>query len=147
MGENPTAIDRKLIFILSFLFVFCVASLVVGTCLNSTAAFTISGASLTFFVGFFAVGILDYKIGGVQITLEKRVSNLEQENKELQTAATALIKSLYTISKGAEGYGGPSEEHYSLVSEYLKPLGHLIAPNILKEVDADLAKFAGQNNT
>lgn len=137
--------NKKLLFIPSFLFLFCIASLVAGFCLNSTAAFTISGGSLTFFVVLYAVGILDCKIGGSQITLEKRVDTLEHTNTELQTIVTALFKAFYLLSDAASRLGGPSEQRRKLALEYLQTINHLIAPDVQKQVDADIAKLAPKN--
>lgn len=132
---------KSLIFILSFLLLLCVASFIVGTQLNSAAAFALSGAALLPFVGIFAVGVLDYKVGGNQLTLEKRVNNLEQENTDLRESVTALLKSIYVMAHGAGIWDGPTEHHNKLISGYLAPIEHLIDPNIQDQVNADIAKF------
>ena len=139
--------DKKLKFILGFLFLFCVASFIAGVSLNSSAAFALSGASLLPFVGIFAVGVLDYKVGGTQLTLEKRVQGLEQENTELRKSVTALLKSLYVTYHAAGHWDCPTEDHDRLFSEYLLPITHLVAPGVKEQVDADIAKFMQQEKT
>lgn len=132
--------SKPLTFILGFLLVLCVASFIAGYQLNSAAAFTLSGAALLPFVGVFAVGVLDYKVGGSQLTLERRVNSLEKENIELKEVVTALVKSIYVMADGASRWDGPPEHHYDLVGEYLEPIKHLVAPNIKESVTADIAK-------
>ena len=132
---------KSLIFILSFLLLLTVASFIVGTQLNSAAAFALSGTALLPFVGIFAVGVLDYKVGGNQLTLEKRVNNLEQENTDLRESVSALLKSIYVMAHGASIWDGPTEHHNKLISDYLAPIEHLIDPNIQHQVNADIAKF------
>lgn len=119
----------------------CVASFIAGVQLNSGAAFGLSGAALLPLVGIFAVGVLDYKVGGTQLTLEKRVQGLEQQNTELQKSVTALLKSIYVMSHGASIWDGPTEHHHKLLSEYLLPISHLISQGAKEQADADIAKF------
>jgi hypothetical protein len=132
---------------LSFLFVLCVASFIAGSYLNSTAAFSLSGLALTFFVGIFAVGVLDYKIGGAQLSLERRVNTLEQENTDLKISVTALLKSIYVMSHGASIWDGPTENHRKLLSEYLQPITHLVPPGTEEQVNADISKFTPPEKT
>lgn len=132
---------KQLTFILTFLLLLCAASFAAGVYLNSSAAFALSGLSLTFFAGIFAVGVLDYKVGGSQLSLEKRVNSLELENTDLRESVAALLKSIYVMSHGASCWDGPSDNHNKLVSEYLAPINHLVAPNIKDQVNADIAKF------
>jgi hypothetical protein len=133
--------NKPLVFILSFLFVLCIVSFIVGTQLNSTAAFTLAGTALLSFVGIFAVGVLDYKVGGNQLTLERRVNSLEEENTELKESVTALLKSIYVMAHGASIWDGPTEHHNKLISDYLAPIKHLVDPNIQDQVNSDISKL------
>jgi ribosomal protein S13 len=134
--------DKKLMFILSFLFVICAASFIAAATLNSSTAFMLCLGALTFFVAIFAVGVLDYRVGGTQITLDKRVGTLEHENTELKELVTALGKCFYALSDGASRLGGPSEQHFKLVSEYMKPISHLLTADVRKQVQTDISKFS-----
>jgi hypothetical protein len=147
MSKGPMTTNKGLLFILIFLFVFCIVSLAIGAQLNSTAAFTISGGSLTFFVAIYASEVLGLTITGAHISLQKRVDTLENENKELKKVATALIKSLYTLADSAGRLDGPLEEHKALVSKYLAPISHLIEPNVLEQVTADIAQIDKQRSS
>ena len=129
---------KPLTSILSFLLALCVASFAVGVYLNSAAAFALSGAALLPFVGIFAVGVLDYKVGGNQLTLEKRVNSLERENTELKEAATALLKSIYVLSHEKTPFDGPSVEQYRLIDQYLSPIKHLVIGDVKASVDSDV---------
>jgi hypothetical protein len=136
--EVVPAMKKPLTFILSFLLVICVASLIVGAQLNSASAFALSSAALVFFVAIFVVGVLDYKIGGSQVTLERRVGSLEKENTELKTSVTALLKSLYAVADGASRWDGVPKHHHDLIDKYLEPINHLIPLNIKEQVKADI---------
>lgn len=138
--------NKPLTFILGFLLVLCVASFIAGYQLNSAAAFALAGAALLPFVGVFAVGVLDYKVGGSQLTLEKRVNSLEKENTELKESVTALLKSIYVMAHGASIWDGPTENHNKLISDYLAPIKHLVDPNIQDQVNADISKFMPPEN-
>lgn len=139
--------NKPLIFILSFLLLLCVTSLIIGAKLDSASAFALSGAALLPFVGIFAVGVLDYKVGGSQLTLEKRVNSLEKESTELKEAVTALLKSLYVLEHGSSLWEGTTEKHYELVSLYLKPIEHLISGDVRAKVISDMSKFHDNSNT
>lgn len=122
--KNPLA------FMLSFLFLLCVASFIAGVSLNSGAAFWLSSAALLPFVAIFAVGVLDYRVGGSQLTLERRVNSLEEENTELKRSVTALLRSMYVLSSDETPIAGPSKEQYRLIDNYLSPIKHLIDGDI-----------------
>ena len=131
--------NKSLIFILGVLFIFCVSAFAVGALKNSNAAFVLSGAALLPFVGIFAVGVLDYKVGGNQLTLEKRINDVEVENKELKNAVTSLLEAIYVVARGSSGFGGMLPEHYELIEKYLQPINHQISRNskdiVIKEVE------------
>lgn len=129
---------NPLIFILLFLFLLCVASFIAGVKLDSGAAFALSGAALLPFVGIFAVGVLDYKVGGSQLTLEKRVNSLEKENTELKESVTALLKAIYVLGHAETPIGGPSCEQYNLIDQYLSPIKHLVIGDVKASVDRDI---------
>lgn len=133
--------SKPLIFLLSFLLILCTAAFIAGYQLNSASAFALSGAALLPFVGVFAVGVLDYKVGGSQLTLERRMNSLEKENTELKEVVTALLKSLYALEHGSSLWEGTTDKHYDLVSQYLKPISHLFPSDIKEQVVADMSKF------
>lgn len=132
------SVSKPLIFILAFLLVFSCASFTAGTYLNSAAAFTLAGAALLPFVGIFAVGVLDYKVGGHQLTLEKRVNSLEKENTELKESVTALAKSIYMVSSENAPAFGFNHTAGGLLEKYLAPINHLIEGDIKATVEEDL---------
>lgn len=131
----------QLTIILLFLSFLCLSAFAVGTYLDSTAAFALSAAALLPLVGIFAVGVLDYKVGGSQLTLEKRVNSLEQENTELKKVVTALLKSQHVIVHGTSIFAGVTDKHHALISKYLQPIEHLIDEDIKKKVAEDLEKI------
>jgi hypothetical protein len=133
--------NKPLIFILAFLLVFSCSSFAAGVYLNSAAAFTLSGAALLPFVGIFAVGVLDYKVGGNQLTLEKRVNSLEKENTELKESVTALAKSIYMVSSENAPAFGFNHASGGLLDKYLAPVNHLINGDIKATVEEDLEKL------
>lgn len=138
--------NKPLTFILGFLLVLCVASFTAGIQLNSAAAFGLCGVSLLPLVALYAAGVLGYKVGGSQLSLEATVHNLEQQQEELRKSVSALLKSMHVISHGASIWDGLTENHNKLISDYLAPIKHLIDPNIQDQVNADISKFMPPEN-
>ena len=132
--------NKPLIFILIFLGVLCVASFIAGVNLNSAAAFALSSLALLAFVAIFAVGVLDYKVGGNQLTLEKRVGTLEKENTELKESVTALLKTIYFVNSPEMPIDGLSAKHHAIIEQYLKPVKHLITEDVEALVNNDIKK-------
>lgn len=137
---------KSLIFILSFLFLLCVAAFAAGFYLNSASAFALSSAALVFFVAIFSVGVLDYKIGGNQVTLEKRVGSLEKENTELKQSVTALAKAIYMVSSENAPAFGFNRAQFKLVDDTLAPINHLIDGDIKAAAEEDLKKVIYHDN-
>tara|TARA_R110001599_G_scaffold171353_1_gene362250 strand:- start:256894 stop:257331 length:438 start_codon:yes stop_codon:yes gene_type:complete len=133
---------KPLTLILWFLFAFCCLSFVTAAYLNSSGAFTLSGVALLLFIGIFAVGVLDYKVGGNQLTLEKRVNTLEKENTELKDSVTALAKSIYMISSENAPVYGFDHATDGLLDKYFAPVNHLIEGDIKATVEEDLKRLA-----
>lgn len=129
---------KSLALILSFLTLICIASFIAGAYLNSAAAFGLSTVSLCLFVAIFAVEVLEYKIGGHQVTIEKRLGSLEKDNIELKEAVTSLLKSIYLLSHPNTPIGGPSQEMHQLIDKYLAPIKHLILEDVKVTVELDL---------
>lgn len=110
-----------LIFVLVLVFVAGVFAFIAGVSLNSGAAFTLAGISLSLFVAIYAVGILGYRAGGGGISLEvdHRLSNLEQSRDELKKVATSLSKALHVVIAKSGGLSGMHNDHVRLIEKYL----------------------------
>jgi len=138
--------DKKLLVILSFLAILCSSAFAAGVYLNSSAAFALSGVALLPLVGIFAVGVLDYKVGGNQLTLEKRFQDVEQSNKELKYVVVSLSKAMFVIARGSSGFGGMLDEHYTLVENYLEPIKHHLPDNIKQDVISEVERIYNEHN-
>ena len=129
---------KALSIILAFLLVMCLAAFTAGIILNSAAAFGLSGVALIPLVALYAAGVLGYKVGGSQLSLEAKVHNLETEEAELRAAVSALVKSLYVIQDGSGKMGGGPASHQNLIDRYLTPVDHLMSANLREQVMAEL---------
>ncbi|HMW40733.1 MAG TPA: hypothetical protein PKD57_15100 [Saprospiraceae bacterium] len=129
---------RNLLAIIAFLLIFLCVSFYVGCALNSAPAFAVCVATLLPLVAIYCVGVLDYKVGGSQLSLEPRVHNLEEQTAELQKVSTALLKALYLVADGAPRMGGVPNKHNDLLNDYLKDIAHLVDSDVRNKVEADI---------
>lgn len=138
--------NRHLLVLVSFCVAVFVASFYVAITKDSAPAYSLSVVSFVCVVALYAAGVLGYKVGGSQLSLEAKVNNLEQQNTELKEAVTALLKSLYVLEHGSSLWEGTTEKHYALVSKYLEPISHLVSDNVREQVVSDMAKFREETN-
>jgi hypothetical protein len=129
---------KSLAAILAFLLAMCLSAFAAGVFLNSAGAFGLSGAALIPLVALYAAGVLGYKVGGSQLSLEAKVHNLETEKEELKLAVSALVKSLYVIQDGAGRMDGGPSSHQDLIKQYLAPVDHLMSANLYEQVMSDI---------
>ena len=140
-------INKRLIFILSFLGLLCSLSFAAGVYLDSAAAFALSGIVVLPFFAIYVVGVLDYKVGGTQLNLEKRVGHLETTNTELRKIISALVKAAIVNKATAGMLGGASRRHVDLLNEQFESIAEHIDPseldvvnNQLKNIDEQIQK-------
>ena len=129
----------KSIFLFAFIFVVFVLAFFKGFYDNSTPAYSLAVPAFICFVAVYAAEILGYQVGGAQLSLQKRVTSLEQENTELKTVAKALWKSIYALDKGDSFYGNDAAQNHSLVDQYLASIREFVDPGLQAEVAADRA--------
>jgi hypothetical protein len=58
-----------------------------------------------------------------------------------------LFKALYVLSDAAGRVGGPSERSRKRVFDYLKPISHLLPPDIQKQLESETAQLAKEDQT
>lgn len=106
------------------------------------APYALAVVSFACFVALYAVGVLDYKVGGRHISLEPKVQSLENSNTELKKSITALLKSLYVLSHADTPIDGPSKNQHWLIDHYLSSISHLIPDDAKAEVNRDMNVIA-----
>jgi hypothetical protein len=120
--------------------VIFLATLYRGLCADSAAILSFSGASLFAFLAFYAVGVLGYKVGGQHISLEATLHNLAQEQEQLKTVSTALLKSIYVVAANGGALSGMPRTHEELITKYLSQAAKFIEPGakeaVLEEIKA-----------
>lgn len=126
-----------LTIILIFLFLVFILFGYVGITTNSTPAYTIACSALAFLVALWAVGILDYKIGGATISLQKEVKALAQDNKELRLITTTLVKTIFAVMDASYRVGGPTKEHENLTSKYIDSISKYLDVDIIEQWNKD----------
>jgi len=99
---------------------------------SSAAAYTFAVVPFIAFFALFAVGVLEYKVGGATISLESKVQDLERQNTELSEAIRALVSCIVVVEDGASRYNGPGKVHEKLMSEYLETISKHFEPGFIE---------------
>lgn len=85
-----------------------------------------------------AVEVLGYRIGGQYITLEKDLSDLQQEQVKLKLISTTLVKAIFTVMDGSYRTGGPTEGHEKLTDKYIESISKFLDPDIIEQWNKDI---------
>ena len=145
MTTNKVKIMNKLSLAIILIFLFLVFLIFgyVGIVQQSTPAYSLAGSALVFLVALWAVGILDYKIGGATISLEKEVKALAQDNKELRIITTTLVKTIFAVMDASYRVGGPTKEHENLTAKYIDSISKYLDADIIKQWNKDYDSMHG----
>jgi methyl-accepting chemotaxis protein len=78
-------------------------------------------------------------IEGLTEQMTQAQKNADQAKQELSQVASNLVKMAYVIALGAQGTGGPTEEHMKMMAEYAKAIEQL-NPNMREELKKEFEK-------
>jgi outer membrane murein-binding lipoprotein Lpp len=90
--------------------------------------------------------LLGWKVGGSQLSLEKQVNQLAEENKNLEAIVDALIKSTVVMIDGVRLFDGPTPGHIELLGKIMGRVVPLATPGIVDQAIADLEKAKSDAN-
>jgi methyl-accepting chemotaxis protein len=71
--------------------------------------------------------------------IEVILARVQQAGEQIQRVASNLVKIGYVIALGAQGYGGPAEEHMKMIAEYARAIEEL-NPNMQEELKREFEK-------
>lgn len=131
---------KKWIFIL-FLFVSTIASFLVAYKANSTPAFSLTIVCFIAFSVIYIVEVLDYKIGGQHLSLEKRINELQVEQKELKNITSSLLKIIYISLDSSRRWGGSQPEHQELLKKHMDSLSKYFESDLEENIQKDLEQI------
>lgn len=138
---KPTSAKVQAIALLLFLLAVFGISFYTAITKESTLAYSFATIVFLCLFALCASEFLQYKVDTQLVSLSREVTNLEQQNKELRSAVSALLKTLYVIEHGSSVWSGVTESHWRLIDGYLEPIQHLVAGNPKAEAAGDIAKL------
>lgn len=141
--QSALLVARKILTLQNLLLVACVAVFVISFYAayqsNSTGAYALASISFLAFFAAYCVGVLDYKVGGSQIALEKKVQDLQQGEEELKKIVNTLLRISLVVAEGARRFGGPREKHRAIIERHIKTIEHLVEPNFMAKTMDEVA--------
>jgi len=100
-------------------------------------SYYLTGLSLILFVLVFLLVALDYRILGKQISIEPRIEEIENKQKELKEIATTLSKSILLTVYEASRYGGASTEGIKHIENYIKRIEKYVPETNILEIEQE----------
>lgn len=82
--------------------------------------------------------MLDFRISGANVAVEKAKSELYAARADVVEIANTLVKMSAIVADGSGRYGGFPEVHKAKVNEYIRNLRALLSDDIDRQVDADV---------
>ena len=129
-------------FLIIFLFLSTIVSfLFVYNYQTQAAAYYLAIVSLVLFVLVAGLEVLNYRIGGQFLTIEKRINDVAAEQEEVKLLAIAAYQALHVLADGSSRWGGSSKEHIELMKKYLDPISKHLPENTIEEVNTDIAEI------
>jgi len=90
--------------------------------------------NILLFVVIYCVSILDYRITGSNIGIEKAVKEINVSRKEIEDIAVSLFKVAHILADGTGRMGGMPDEHKNKILSIQEEMGKYINPNLSKDV-------------
>lgn len=97
--------------------------------------------NLLIFVAIYCVSILQYKITGTNLGIEKAIQEINTSKREISQVAETLIKMSAVMADGAGSWGGPSKYHKQQIKKYKESLQDYISPDLDKEIEGTVQKL------
>lgn len=132
-------------FLITFLFLSTIVSFLFVYNYQTQAAYYLAIVSLVLFVLVAGMEVLNYRIGGQFLTIEKRINDVAAEQAEVKLLAIATYQALHILADGSGRWGGPSKEHIELMKRYLEPISKYLPENAIEKVDKDIAEILSKN--
>jgi len=106
---------------------------------DSAGAWALTNIAFIVAMAAIFVGLLGWKVGGSQLSLEARVTDLATESEKVRHVVDALIKSMVVM---IDGYSNtPTREHFRLLGTYVGRIKHLGSADVIEHAKADLEEL------
>ena len=128
-------------FLIVFLLVTTISSFIFAFKTDNAPAYYLAMASLIAFCLAYAVEVLDYRVGGQHISLEKRLNVLAEGQEELKEVASSLLSIIYISQDGAQRWDGTPPEHQTLIEKHIATISKHIDPNLIRKVKKDIVNL------
>jgi len=126
------------IFLLLLLFVGVIYSLNLLEASKTSENYLLFGASCLLTVVVYMTTVLDYRITGGNVGVERAKNEVYAVRKEVVEIANTLVKMSAVVADGSGRYGGFPKEHQDKVNEYIQNLRGMLSKDIDQQVHNDV---------
>lgn len=127
---------------------FLVLVLAVGVCFSlnllleskTRGNYLLFGATGLLAVIVYLTTVLDYRITGGSVGVERAMNEVFAVRAEVVETANAMVKLSAIIADGTGRWGGFPEEHQAKVDEYIQNLRMLLSNDIDQQVEKDVSE-------
>ena len=92
------------------------------------------GVVLTAFLVIYCVSILQYRITGSTVGIERALQQINASKKEISVVAETLVKMAAVIADGGGRFGGMPDVHQQQIEKYKESLQEYLGPNLDNEI-------------
>ena len=89
---------------------------------------------LLFFLVIYCVSVLQYRITGSTVGVEKAIQQINTSKEEISKVAENLVKMAAVIADGNSRFGGMPKVHQQQIEKYKESLQGYLKPGLDKEI-------------
>lgn len=150
MGNPPGAVGKKILTIqikdkdkplyiaIAFLTAVFIVALFGALYHGTTASFSFATVAFIALVTLYLLEVLGVETKNTLLTLKKRQTVLESDNKQLHSLAVALSKAVHLSLDASQRWGGGGKPHIDLMAQYLDSVNISLDKNISNEVKKEI---------
>lgn len=100
------------------------------------------GFAALLFTIIYLITVLDYKISGTALGVEKTIQEINTSKEEIKKIANTMVKMSYVLADGTGRWDGMPKEHLEQIKKYRESIKEYLDPNL----DQDIQKTISQLN-
>jgi len=136
--------DKQLFIILLILLVSVVVSFAMLMTERRVENYVLFGFALLLFTIVYCVMLLDVRITGSSVGIERAKREIEQSKEQMSLLARNMFKTAFILADGSARWGGTPPEHKEKIREYMESLDEYLDANLDSEIQADIKTLAAE---
>lgn len=114
-------------------------------CKNKTREnYYLFGFAALLFAIIYLITVLDYKISGSALGVEKTIQEINTSKEEIKKIANTIVKMSYILADGSGRWDGIPEEHLAQIKKYRESLKEYLDPNLDQDVQKTISQLDEQ---